>query len=161
MSRSRSHRWEAAKARPGSAQWATDPHRAVGVPAGRALDDTAPAGDAPGSGSRRGWDPGRVQDRPPGVLVDLLSLPRPASGATPTRSAVPLPVGCPGLTSGPSAGWRVGSEGAPWLWLPEERAKREAVGTGPWDLTLIQGSSGQADKLKDAYRSPSWLAIPL
>ena len=53
-------------------------------------------GDAPGSGSRRRLRPREGAGGALGMLGDLTSLPCLALG---TPSAVPLPKGCPGLTS--------------------------------------------------------------
>ena len=49
-----------------------------------------------------------------------------------------------------------GRKSAPWSWLPEERAGKEAVGRPQGERNLLVYW-----KLKDAYPSSSWFLIPL
>ena len=49
-----------------------------------------------------------------------------------------------------------GRKSAPWSWLPEERARKEAVGRPQGERNLLVYW-----KLKDAYPSSSWFLIPL
>ena len=93
--------------------------------------------DTPGSGIRRRLG---TRERAGEAAGDLLSLSHPALG---TCSAVPAPsMGCPASLL--SLSWGSGGRGrklASCLWLPEERTRKEAVGTdhqvlgdSPWPL---------------------------
>ena len=88
-------RWEVEKSDWGSVQFPLTLAERLGRWQGESWTKDV-CGDAPGSGSRRRLRPREGAGGAPGMLGDLTSLPCLALG---TPSAVPLPKGCPGLTS--------------------------------------------------------------
>ena len=135
-SRSGRQVWEPAKARLGFSLESTDPHRAAGWAAGREVEETASVLKPQGLGTG-GLEQGRGQE-----MLQGASSPCPA---WPWRLALLCPhpsMGCPASLL--SLSWGSGGRGrklASCLWLPEERTRKEAVGTdhqvlgdSPWPL---------------------------
>ena len=124
-SRSERQVWEPAKARLGFSLESTDPHIAAGWRAGREVEETASVLIPQGLGSEGDLEQGRGQEK----LLGTSSL-------CPTRPwglalLCPHPsMGCPASLL--SLSWGSGGRGrklASCLWLPEERTRKEAVGT--------------------------------